>query len=129
MLALAILTWNCVADSYTIRNMYKRMPVDRTLGPHGPLIQKRSKFIPSKSRQASVEPAGIPIPTLSSTAKDAVNNVRNELSSLGGSIIGGFADLTGLKLKDKPGFELPSLPDYPGIPSLCVTTLALYVHV
>lgn len=120
VLALAILTWNCVAHSYTIRNMYKRMPVDRSLGPQGPQLQKRTKITPSnsgKSRQTPVEPAGIPIPTLSSSAKEAVTNVRNELSSLGGSIIGGFTDLTGLKLKDKPGFDLPFIPStlQPGV--------------
>ena len=129
MLALAILTWNCVAYSYTIRNLYKRIPVDRA--SQAQFLHKRAKISPSnyaQSRQTPVEPSGAPIPTLSSSAKKAVTNVRNELSNLGGSIIGGFTGLTGLKLKDYPGFDLPSIaPRFPepGIRSLLTNNYIL----
>ena len=123
VLVIAVLTWNCVANSYTIRNMYRRMPVDRSSqGVAQIMLEKNSKVPTSiksaKSRQTS-EPAGIPLPTLSTAAKNAVLGVRNDLSNLRGTIIGGFQELTGLKLKKKPGYDdvLPFIPSLaPGKP-------------
>ena len=107
LVAFAVITWNCVAYSYTIRNMYKRMPVDRSSqGLAQVMLEKNAKVSPVKSAKArqTSEPAGIPIsPTL------IVKGVRNDLSNLGGALIGGFSEVTGLKLKKKPGFDLPIL--------------------
>ena len=107
LVAFAVITWNCVAYSYTIRNMYKRMPVDRSSqGLAQVMLEKNAKVSPVKSAKArqTSEPAGIPIsPTL------IVKGVRNDLSNLGGALIGGFSEVTGLKLKKNPGFDLPIL--------------------
>ena len=83
------------------------MPVDRSSqGLAQVMLEKNAKVSPVKSAKArqSSEPAGIPItPTL------IVKGVRNDLSNLGGALIGGFSEVTGLKLKKNPGFDLPIL--------------------
>ena len=83
------------------------MPVDRSSqGLAQVMLEKNAKVSPVKSAKArqTSEPAGIPIsPTL------IVKGVRNDLSNLGGALIGGFSEVTGLKLKKKPGFDLPIL--------------------
>ena len=83
------------------------MPVDRSSqGLAQVMLEKNAKVSPVKSAKArqTSEPAGIPIsPTL------IVKGVRNDLSSLGGALIGGFSEVTGLKLKKNPGFDLPIL--------------------
>ena len=83
------------------------MPVDRSSqGLAQVMSEKNAKVSPVKSAKArqTSEPAGIPIsPTL------IVKGVRNDLSNLGGALIGGFSEVTGLKLKEKPGFDLPIL--------------------
>ena len=109
-LVFVVLTCNCVAYSYSIRNKYRRMPVDRSSqGLAQVTSEKNGKVVPAtniaKSSQSS-EPAGIPLPTLSSAAKNVVLGVRNDLSNLGGTLIGGFSELTGLKLKKKPGLSV-----------------------
>ena len=86
------------------------MPVDRSSqGLAQVMSEKNGKAVPAtniaKSSQSS-EPAGIPLPTLSSAAKNVVLGVRNDLSNLGGTIIGGFSELTGLKLKKKPSLPV-----------------------
>jgi len=120
MIAFAVLAWSCVAHSYTIRNMYKRMPVDRSSQGVGQvMLDRNSNTSKSQKARQSSEPAGIPLPAISLEAKQAVLGVRKDLSNLGGSILGGFAELTGLKLKQKPGFDIPFLPDiYLGSKSL-----------
>ena len=118
-LVFVVLTCNCVAYSYTIRNKYRRMPVDRSSqGLAQVMSEKNGKVVPVTnvaSAKQSSEPAGIPLPTLSSAAKNVVLGIRNDLSNLGGTVIGGFQGLTGLKLKKKPG--LPGLDSL--IPGLC----------
>ena len=118
-LVFVVLTCNCVAYSYTIRNKYRRMPVDRSSqGLAQVMSEKNGKVVPVTnvaSAKQSSEPAGIPLPTLSSAAKNVVLGIRNDLSNLGGTVIGGFQGLTGLKLKKKPG--LPVLDSL--IPGLC----------
>merc|ERR1712088_1032021 len=112
-LVFVVLTCNCVAYSYSIRNKYRRMPVDRSSqGLAQIMSEKNGKVVlaanTADSKQSS-EPAGIPLPTLSSAAKNVVLGIRNDLSNLGGTLIGGFSEVTGLKLKKKPGFDLPIL--------------------
>ena len=104
------------------------MPVDRSSQGLAQVMLEKNSKVPTKiassksakARQTS-EPAGIPLPTLSTAAKNAVLGVRNDLSNLGGTIIGGFQELTGLKLKKKPGYDdvLPFIPSLaPGKPFL-----------
>lgn len=109
-LVFVVLTCNCVAYSYSIRNKYRRMPVDRSSqGLAQVMSEKNGKVVlatnTADSKQSS-EPAGIPLPTLSSAAKNVVLGIRNDLSNLGGTLIGGFSEVTGLKLKKKPGLPV-----------------------
>ena len=85
------------------------MPVDRSSqGLAQVMSEKNGKVVlanTADSKQSS-EPAGIPLPTLSSAAKNVVLGIRNDLSNLGGTLIGGFSEVTGLKLKKKPGLPV-----------------------
>ena len=118
------MTWNCIAYSEPIHHLYRRpVPVDRSSQAQN--IQKLQKLYQSgalRSRQSAHEPT-IPLnlPTLSpeahaaaAAANEVSGNVlyemRDGLSDFGGQLIEGFTDLTGLKLKEKPGFDLPMLP-------------------
>ena len=105
------------------------MPVDRSSqGLDQVMLEKNAKLPTSsksaKARQTS-EPAGVPLPTISTAAKNAVLGVRNDLSDLGGTIIGGFQELTGLKLKKKPGYD----DVLPFIPSLSPGTAFLFYQI
>lgn len=87
------------------------MPVDRSSqGAVEAMLGKNSKTSKSAKARQTSEPAGIPLPTISSEAKQAVLGVRKDLSNLGGTILGGFSELTGIKLNKKPGFGIPFLP-------------------
>ena len=104
-----------MTHSYTIRNLYRRQPVDRssqvqegeypTTQPQKDSLKSRQAF---QQFQEQLQEPTIPgaVANMASEGGDALHNMRNELSNLGGHIIGGFTDLTGLKLKEKPGFHL-----------------------
>ena len=104
-----------MAHSYTIRNLYRRQPVDRssqvqvgeypTSQPQTDSLKARQTF---QEFQEQLQEPTIPgaVANMASASGDVLHNMRNELSNLGGHIVGGFTDLTGLKLKEKPGFHL-----------------------
>ena len=86
------------------------MPVDRSSQGLAQIMSEENGKVAlatntADSKQSS-EPAGIPLPTLSSAAKNVVLGIRNDLSNLGGTLIGGFSEVTGLKLKKKPGLPV-----------------------
>ena len=105
-----------MAHSYSIRNLYRRQPVDRSsqvqVIPIDPTTQPQTDSLKERQTfqefQEQLQEPTIPgaVTNMVSASGDVLHSMRNELSNLGGHIIGGFTDLTGLKLKEKPGFHL-----------------------